>query len=732
MDRPDEGVAGSYGSSASPISPGDGGDGRDGGKSLQRVDSWDSGSVTSNSNGTGTVASGTVMLAVTPVWKLIVSVSIPSLFGQLLTGLAGLNEFSLLSYYTGREALALMATYVPLIQFLAVYPVTAMASSASQFVTRALGQNMVVMANVYLAHFFFVAICWSVICMLVTLPWLPTLNNLLGGADQDYDKAGGQPYLMTMLIGASLVTTFNQAVSPFLLAEGRSFLAMNREVFWAALRICLDSLLMVLVDIGHAAVPGTPFPTAEMQYVAIGYIVSGAAIAVWMILIVLRKSLLDIPLKGCLKFSIKRLFPLNPAIVLRIILFGAPEWLLTAQAPVVMFIVSIVLDATFTDVSILINHRIQNYIYYQMYILVGSFTTAFTEGFVGVLTYNLGVKKFRRIKDLFIQAFIWETAGTAVLAILVLAAAEPLAKFFCPKSLTDSDDLYQEILRLNTYALRMSAVIQPFMVGYHISSSAANSEGRIWTMVCLVCARFGPLIIMLVVTALRNGDEADFVMTLPLAESCPAIVGILLFAHYVLKYKYLSEFDVASEPSVLEEDGAYLDAADHADLELASKDGLAGDPNYVGVRASEDLDGGFAGGLSGGFASDFANGGGSGSARHSLEFASGSAADSERHHSASPPVYQGDIVLTKIPKDSKPAKGPAGPETLAVVGDTEDSVSPAPTRANIQSLMTLPQRDSDASRTGGGALSDATGLVEDSVLMSIMNDESMMEVSKAD
>jgi len=714
-----------------PASPGGDADERN---DLNRSDSWDSGSVSSSSNGAATVASGTAKLAVTPVWKLIISVSVPALFGQIMTGITSLNEYTLLSYYLGREALVLMSTYLPFLHFLAVCPVTAMASSASQFVTRALGQNTVVVANVYLAHFFFVAICWSAICMLATLTWLPMLNNLLGGAKQQYDKSGGQPYLMIMLIGTSLLTTFNQAVNPFLLAEGRSFLAMNREVFSAALCFCLESLLMVLADVRHGEVPGTPFPTSEMYYLAVGTVVANAIISVWMILIILRRSMLDIPLKGCLKFSIKRLFPLNPAIVLRIVLFGAADWLLSAQTPVVMFLVNVVVDNTFTDPDILINHRIQHYLYYEMYLLVGVFTTAFTGGFTGILTYNLGAKKFKRIKDLFLQAFIWETVGTAVLAIFVIAAAGPIARFLTPTSLTNDTDMYNEILSLNTYALRMSAVIQPFMVGYHISSSAANSEGRIWAMICLVIARFVPLVVLLLVVALRNGDEANLVMVLPIAESCPAVVGVLLFAHYVVKYKYLSAFDTEPEASTVDEDGSCYTPVEQPNIEFAARDSPPADvsPREPRQSDSEPREGSVAGTPLPPLSplsplQPLAPMGSTGQLTPLAPF--DQTAPSSPKGNAIPPIYQGDIVFSKGPRNSL---GPLEPEHTPQAGEAEDALSPAPSREHIQSLMTLPLRDSEASRMGGGALSETTGVAEDSVLMSIMNDESMMEVSKVD
>lgn len=467
------------------------------------------------------------------VWKT----SIPPIIVNTLTALVGLAEYTLLFYYSGVNAVALHAVYQPLELMLNTYAPYAFASATSTFVSRALAQGHANVANIYLSHFFFVIFIWGIIVPICFASSYKQLSSFLSVFKKSED-AFGYIYYLWMFIGGPVLTAFSTSIQPFLKIENRNCIYTMRGLISALLQLFFTFMLLYISSM--YTMVGTP---ATLYYLAIAYLATNLAIAIWMIVVFFHKSCLMIPLKGCLHFSLRRLFPINIKIIWRILLFAIPQWFFLAQIQLIVIIMNLLYGYFYSDQEVLVYKRVGYSIYTRFYALASILTNSFVQGFAQILGFNLAVKRFRRVKQSIILTLVYICILPAVVSFTLLSVSDYLTEGIQPRYATEPDwsNAFLEAIKPVT---KWAFVTPPLMGPYYIVSTASQIEGKILLPIIMQMSRSIPALLSLIVMAFVVGDQADFTLAYPIGDFCGATLGIVLLVQYMIKYSMLAKMDI--------------------------------------------------------------------------------------------------------------------------------------------------------------------------------------------
>lgn len=470
------------------------------------------------------------------IWKT----SIPPIIVNTLTALIGLGEYTLLFYYSGVNAVALHAVYQPLELMLNTYAPYAFAIATSTFVSRALSQGHANVANIYLSHFFFVIFIWGIIVPICFASPYKHLSSFLSVFKKSED-AFGYKYYLWMFIGGPIFTACSTSIQPFFKIENRTCIYTMRGLISALLQLFTTFLLLYISSMYNMA--GTP---GTFYYLAIAYLVTHLIIAVWMIVVFFHKSCLMIPLKGCLHFSLRRLFPINIKIIWRILLFAIPQWFFLAQIQLLIVIMNLLYGYFYTDQEVLVYKRVGYSIYARYYALASALTTSFVQGYAQIIGFNLAIKRFRRVKQSIILTLIYICVLPTVVSITLFAVSDYLTEGIQPRYATEPDwsNAFLEAIKPVT---KWAFVTPPLMGPYYIVSTTSQIEGKVLLSIIMQMSRTIPALLSLIVMAFVVGDQADFTMAYPIGDFCGATLGIVLLVQYMIKYSILAKMDVKQD-----------------------------------------------------------------------------------------------------------------------------------------------------------------------------------------
>lgn len=478
----------------------------------------------------------------TLIWKT----STPSIIVNTLGALGGLAEYTLLFYYSGFSAVALHSVYQPLELMLNTYAPYAFATATSTFVSRALAQGHANVANIYLSHFFFIIFIWGILVPICFASPYKHLSSFLSVFKRSED-AFGYVYYLWMFIGGPILTAFSASIQPFLRVENRNCIHTMRGLLSALLQLFFTFMLLYISSMYNPV--GTP---STLYYLAIAYLATNLVIAIWMIVVFFHKSCLMIPLKGCLHFSLRRLFPINIKIIWRILLFAIPQWFFLAQMQLVVIIMNLLYGYFYSDQEVLIYKRVGYSLYTRFYALASLLSNSLVQGFAQIIGFNLAIKRFRRAKQSIILTLVYMCVLPSVVSFTLLSVSDHLTEGIQPRYTTEPDwsNAFLEAIKPIT---KWAFITPPLMGPYHIVSTTSQLEGKVLLAIIMQLSRTIPALLSLMVMALVIGDQADFTLAYPIGDFCGATLGIVLLVQYIIKYSMLAKIDIEQDNN--EDDG---------------------------------------------------------------------------------------------------------------------------------------------------------------------------------
>ena len=207
-------------------------------------------------------------------WKLMISLSLPAILGQLIVGLYAFVDSIYVGQMVGTDAMSAVSAASPFVLINNAIAVLLGIGSGS-VLSRAIGKKDKETVDKIIGNLTFLVIILSSAVMIIGIIFAPEFLRL-SGADGEVLEMGVS-YLRTVYLG-SVFVNFMQGANMVIRAEGRMGVAMGIMAAGAILNIILDPIFILLM------------PSRGPQAVAIATVISQIIQASVTLLCFLKKS----------------------------------------------------------------------------------------------------------------------------------------------------------------------------------------------------------------------------------------------------------------------------------------------------------------------------------------------------------------------------------------------------------------------------------------------------------
>lgn len=505
-------------------------------------------SYTGSQGSATTMNSAVVRMGDMGVNGLLWSTSLPYVFGNLAEALAYINQYQIIFYIAGVSGSNSLALYWPLCNIVYLMPQLGFAEAAADYVTACMARNHIHTARSYFNSWLAITLLWGV---LVTIVFGVSATKMLSVLDCDNGLIYGHTWSQIVFVIMPLANILSGAVYPFLDAENRVMLGLMRQLVFAAVYIIFDQLFFftALHQSAPEVLKGTSSLSQQMaseliMFDSLGLCFTSLILTAWFILIFLRKQVLDMPVKGNMHFSWKELWPLRPKVLARLSKRGVQMYLEKLSQPLLIFVGNFLIGSSYTDPYEIYSSRAALLLYQRMYDLLSAIPQGFQRGFNTVISYNLGMRYYNRVKSLLIASSLWQCVISAVFCLLVFIFYNMVFSFVHARSMNE-DEAVRFFRTSGASAIQLAAVTPAFMGFYTTVQSLLMAEGRGWMALALTLARFVTGVITVLLSFYIIGDGSNLIVALPLADLLAIIIGIAFLVYYVYKYNHLANVEEA-------------------------------------------------------------------------------------------------------------------------------------------------------------------------------------------
>ncbi|MDD7202180.1 MAG: MATE family efflux transporter [Sphaerochaetaceae bacterium] len=430
-------------------------------------------------------------LAMMPMNKLLVSMSLPMMVSFFIQALYNIVD-SMFVAKLSEDALTAVSLAFPVQQVITAIGVGT-GVGVNALVPRYMGQGEPRKANLVANTAVLLCICYSVVFLILGLtivsPYYQVQTNVASIAD------GGITYL-TIVVCVSAGVFFGQIFEKLLVCNGYSTLAMLSQASGAVFNLVFDPLL--IFGLG-------PFPRMG---------IAGAALATVLgqILGALIAFILNLKRNPNIRF---RWLLLRPnGMVVSILSVGFPSMITMGLSSATTFCVNQILLLYSTTATAVygIWMKLQNFCYMPVF--------GMNNGMVPILSYNLGNKRYGRIREAIRLAVISILGLMVTLAVIFeLIPDKVLAMFSASETMT----------RIGLVALRFCCCALPFGALCVIFSSSMQALGYArWTLVVNILRQFVLLVVLFGLFHLLFHNLDVLWAAVPLAECISCLLAIFL------------------------------------------------------------------------------------------------------------------------------------------------------------------------------------------------------------
>lgn len=463
-----------------------------------------------------------------PILPLLLKLSVPTIIAMICTTIYTNADVSFIGQYEGNAGLAAAGIFTPFQGLVYLAICLALATGVSACIAPALGRKDYKGANDALIHFVIIGSVYSLFLPAVILPWVPILVRLLGastGVVADYAMS----YAYVMAGFGPLSFFLGVAMANVTRNENRPIVAMLLQVTAAAVNIFVDAIL---------------FPLSgwylHIQAAAIGTVIANVLTGFIAIL-----NFSGVLRQGLLRFTLCRWRDLQPVLFWRILVTGLPQLLFLMPAnlcPILgnTIIRNLDISSRHPGLSPLEASLLRNN--YQGAFGVATRVTMICimpangiyQGFLSILGYNLGAKRYRRVYQLIYISMI-----AVVLTMAVLwGVMQGIAHYFVLVYINKKDVVLRA---LAARILRLLIAGFPILGFIFIASGIAQMEHRPWIALLLQLSRALITIVFLYAFpyAIMKGDLGSIFYAFMVADiSVSTVSGIVLW-YYLVKYRRL-------------------------------------------------------------------------------------------------------------------------------------------------------------------------------------------------
>lgn len=420
-------------------------------------------------NSTGTQGNGAlsrdqkqfIKMTQTPIGPLVIQMAVPTIISMLVSSIYNMAD----TYFVaslGTSAAGAVGAVLPLMSVIQAAGFTLGMGGGSQ-ISRLLGEKKKEQSETVAICALVSALAAGLLISVFGLIFSRELMRLLGATETILPYA--IEYVRYILIAAPLMTgTF--VLNNLLRCQGKAKFAMIGISSGALLNIALDPLFIFVFKLG---ISGAALATAVSQCVGFSLLLA---------VFLLKKSVFDL--------KIRRLARV-PSTLLMILKNGLPSLVRQGAVSIATVILnraaSVYGDAPFAAMTIVT----------KIFMIVFSIGLGIGQGYMPVVGYNYGAKRFDRVRSAFRFTFLCGTATMTVFGAAMFIFAPAVLSAFV------SDD--PAVGEIGAYALRAQCLAMPFLALGVVCNMTFQTIGRSWLATFLSSLRQGiffiPLLIIL-------------------------------------------------------------------------------------------------------------------------------------------------------------------------------------------------------------------------------------------
>lgn len=426
----------------------------------------------------------------TPIPPLVVSLAIPTIISMLVTAIYNMAD----TFFVGKlgtsatAAVGIVFSLMALIQ--AVGFTLGMGSGST--ISRLLGEQQYDKADTVSSTGFFTAIFFGLLVSIFGELFITQLMHALGSTATILPYA--QDYARYILLGAPVMSG-SFVLNNLLRSEGKASLAMIGITFGGILNIALDPVFIFLF---HMGIAGAAIATLISQCISFCILLS---------CFLLKKSVLHLSVR-----HISRRFG-TYSVIVRI---GFPSLCRQGLASIATVALNIKASA-YGDPAVAAMSVVG-----RIFMIVIAVMIGFGQGYMPVLGFNYGAKKYTRMKEAFLFSL-----RTGILMMSVLAVGGFL---LAPELMGVFRRGDAEVIRIGTFAIRAQSLVLPFFPLFTLTNMTYQVLGRSWQATLIASYRQGVFFLPLILSLPSFLGLKGIQITQPLADlfSVPFCIPFLL------------------------------------------------------------------------------------------------------------------------------------------------------------------------------------------------------------
>lgn len=429
----------------------------------------------------------------TPIWKLILTLSIPTTISMLITNIYNMAD----TYFVSQISVSASGATGIVFALMAIFQAFGFmfGHGAGSNISRNLGQKRIDVAKMFCSISFFLALFFGLLISFLGLIFIEPLMELLGSTPTILNDA--KTYGLFILISGPAMTV-SCVMNNILRYEGKATFAMIGLTFGGIFNMFLDPILMFHL---HLGVAGAGLSTAISQY--------------------LSAIILIIPFltgKTVTKINLQ-FFTHDFHDIVNIIVTGFPslvrQGLNSLSTSVLNNVAAIYGDEAIAAMGIV--SRCGN--------LLFSCALGLGQGYQPVCAFNYGAKKYERVKQGFWFTIILGTCVLIVMCSLCYMHSSQVIQLF-RKDTT--------VVSIGSDALRYMCIFLPVLPLSGIGSMLFQSIGKSGRALFIACLQSGFIFIPLLFILPRFFGLTGIELSLPLSYVFSGITAII-FAIKFLK-----------------------------------------------------------------------------------------------------------------------------------------------------------------------------------------------------
>lgn len=429
----------------------------------------------------------------TPIWKLILTLSIPTTISMLITNIYNMAD----TYFVSQISVSASGATGIVFALMAIFQAFGFmfGHGAGSNISRNLGQKRIDIAKMFCSTSFFLALFFGLLISFLGLIFIEPLMELLGSTPTILNDA--KTYGLFILISGPAMTV-SCVMNNILRYEGKAIFAMIGLTFGGIFNMFLDPILMFHL---HLGVAGAGLSTAISQYLSV---------IILIIPFLTGKTVTKINLQ---------FFTHDFHDIVNIIVTGFPslvrQGLNSLSTSVLNNVAAIYGDEAIAAMGIV--SRCGN--------LLFSCALGLGQGYQPVCAFNYGAKKYERVKQGFWFTIILGTCVLIVMCSLCYMHSSQVIQLF-RKDTT--------VVSIGSDALRYMCIFLPVLPLSGIGSMLFQSIGKSGRALFIACLQSGFIFIPLLFILPRFFGLTGIELSLPLSYVFSGITAII-FAIKFLK-----------------------------------------------------------------------------------------------------------------------------------------------------------------------------------------------------